>query len=55
MLRRLAAGRSNREMAEELSVSLRTIERHLENLYRKIDARNRADAAAWATRHRLAD
>ncbi len=54
VLRLLAAGRSNREMAAALSVSPRTVERHLENLYRKIAARNRAEAAAWALRHRLA-
>ena len=54
MLRLVAEGRSNREMAEVLCRSERTIERHLENIYRKIAARNRADATAFALRHRLA-
>jgi DNA-binding CsgD family transcriptional regulator len=54
VLRLVAAGRSNREMAEVLCRSERTIERHLENIYRKIAARNRADATAFALRHHLA-
>jgi DNA-binding CsgD family transcriptional regulator len=41
-------GRSNREIAEELVLSPRTVERHLENLYRKTNTRNRAEAAAYA-------
>ena len=54
MLRLIAAGQSNREMAAALCRSERTVERHLENIYRKIDAHNRADATAYAFRHRLA-
>ena len=54
MLRLVAAGRSNREIAAELSLSVRTVERHITNLYGKIDARNRADATAYAFRHGLA-
>lgn len=54
ILRLVAAGRSNREIAALLSVSERTIERHLENIYRKIDAGNRADATAYAIRNGLA-
>jgi DNA-binding CsgD family transcriptional regulator/tetratricopeptide (TPR) repeat protein len=53
VLRLLAAGRSNRQMAAELSVSARTIERHIGNLYTKIDAHNRADATAFAFRRGL--
>ena len=54
MLRLLAAGRSNREVAAALALSVRTVERHITNLYLKIDARNRADATAYAVRHGLA-
>jgi non-specific serine/threonine protein kinase len=53
VLRLLAAGRSNRQIAAALSVSVRTIERHVGNLYLKIDAHNRADATAFAFRHGL--
>jgi DNA-binding CsgD family transcriptional regulator len=31
-----------------------TVERHIANIYRKIDARGRADATAYALRHHLA-
>ena len=41
------------EAAATLAVSKRTIERHLENAYRKIGARNRADATAYTIRHNL--
>ncbi|MBE0609865.1 MAG: alpha/beta fold hydrolase, partial [Dehalococcoidia bacterium] len=44
----VARGLSNREMADQLVLSPRTIERHLENLYRKTGARNRAEATAYA-------
>ena len=44
----LARGRTNREMAEELVLSLRTVERHIEELYAKLNVRNRAEAIAFA-------
>jgi DNA-binding CsgD family transcriptional regulator len=47
ILRRVAAGRTNKEIAAELVVSVHTIERHLQNTYRKISVRNRADATAY--------
>ena len=53
VLRLIAAGRSNREIAEALCLSVRTVERHVEKLYRKIDAHGRADATAFAFRHHL--
>src|SRR5262249_7091647 len=54
VLRLIAAGSSNREVAAALFVSERTVGRHLENIYRKIAARNRADATAYVLRHHLA-
>ncbi|MGN6360848.1 MAG: helix-turn-helix transcriptional regulator [Thermomicrobiales bacterium] len=53
ILRLLAAGQSNREIASALSLSPHTVERHLANLYGKIAARGRADATAFAFRHHL--
>ncbi|MGH7751206.1 MAG: alpha/beta fold hydrolase [Gemmatimonadales bacterium] len=44
----LVKGLSNREMADQLTLSPRTVERHLENVYRKTGARNRAEATAYA-------
>jgi DNA-binding NarL/FixJ family response regulator len=53
VLRLVASGRSNREIANELILSVRTVERHINNLYGKIGARSKADATAYAFRHRL--
>jgi DNA-binding CsgD family transcriptional regulator len=50
ILRLLAEGRTNREIADTLVLSVHTIERHLANAYRKIGARNRAEATAFAVR-----
>ena len=54
VLRLIAAGRTNREIAEALFLSVRTVERHITNVYAKIGARGRADATAFALRHGLA-
>ena len=54
VLRLLAAGESNRQIAGRLGLSPHTIERHVANLYRKIGARGRADATAYALRNGLA-
>ena len=48
VLRYLAGGRTNGEIAEELFVSVRTVERHVANIYSKIGARGRANATAYA-------
>ncbi len=44
----LATGASNKELSAALGISVRTVERHLYNVYRKIGARGRADAVIWA-------
>jgi predicted ATPase/DNA-binding CsgD family transcriptional regulator len=54
VLRLVAAGRTNREIADTLFLSVRTVERHVTNLYAKIGARGRADATAFAIRRGLA-
>ena len=53
VLRLIASGQSNKQIAAELFLSVHTIERHITNLYAKIGARGRADATAWALRHDL--
>jgi pimeloyl-ACP methyl ester carboxylesterase/DNA-binding CsgD family transcriptional regulator len=53
VLRQVAAGSTNKEIAAELGVAVSTVERHLVNLYTKIRARGRADAIAYALRHHL--
>jgi DNA-binding NarL/FixJ family response regulator len=49
----LAGGKTNNEIAEELHVSARTVERHIANIYAKIGARGRANATAYALTHNL--
>ncbi len=53
MLRLVAAGRSSREIADELVASTRTVERHIANIYLKTDTRGRAQATAYALRSGL--
>ncbi len=55
VLRLIAAGKSNQEIAGELVLSIRTVERHVTNSYKKINAKGRADATAYTLRHNLAD
>ena len=48
VLRLLAAGRTNREIARQLVLSERTVQRHISNLYAKINVRNRVEATSFA-------
>lgn len=50
----LAGGRTGREIAADLGVSLSTAQRHIANIYAKIGARGRVDAAAYALERGLA-
>lgn len=50
VLNAVAAGSSNKAIAASLGVSVATVERHLTNLYRKLDASGRADAAVRGVR-----
>ena len=54
VLRLVAQGQSNKEIASDLSLSVHTVERHLANIYAKIGARGRADAISYALKHGLA-
>jgi pimeloyl-ACP methyl ester carboxylesterase/DNA-binding CsgD family transcriptional regulator len=54
VLRLVATGFSNREIAGELVLSERTVARHVTNIYDKTGASSRADATAYAIRHNLA-
>ncbi len=49
----LATGLTNRQLAEELGISLNTVKFHLSNLYDKLSVRNRAQAIAFYYRSRL--
>ncbi|WP_327392788.1 MULTISPECIES: response regulator transcription factor [unclassified Streptomyces] len=48
VVRLVARGRTNEEVAAELYVTLSTVKTHLANAQRKLGARNRVEIAAWA-------
>lgn len=54
VLRLLAAGDSNGQIAARLGLSINTVERHVSNVYVKLDVRGRAEATAWAVRNGVA-
>lgn len=54
VLKLVAAGRSNREIADQLFISEKTVARHLTNIFGKVDVQSRTAAAAFAYRHGIA-
>jgi DNA-binding CsgD family transcriptional regulator len=55
VLRLVAAGLTNQQIADELTVSAHTAVRHVSNILRKAGVANRVEAAAYAIRHGLVD
>ena len=53
MLLHLADGKTNNMIATELVLSERTVERHVSNIFTKLDVSSRAAATAFAYEHRL--
>ena len=53
VLRLIALGSSNREIAEELVISLNTVFRHVSHIFAKTGATNRAQAATYAAQQHL--
>jgi DNA-binding NarL/FixJ family response regulator len=49
----IAAGSSNREVADQLFISDKTVGRHLANIFVKLGVSSRTAAAAWAHENRL--
>ncbi|MDR6906342.1 DNA-binding CsgD family transcriptional regulator [Agromyces sp. 3263] len=54
VLRLIAGGRTNRQIAQELFLSERTVARHVSNILGKLGLANRAGATAFAFEHGLA-
>lgn len=48
VLRLVATGKSNREIADELSISVHTVARHVQNIFAKLDVPSRSAATAFA-------
>jgi DNA-binding CsgD family transcriptional regulator len=53
VMRLVAAGKTNRAIAEELFVSEKTVHRHLSNIFTKLDVGSRSAATAYAFQHDL--
>lgn len=53
MLRLLARGLSNKQIAERLVISRKTASHHIEHIYTKIGVTNRALAGLFAAKHGL--
>jgi DNA-binding CsgD family transcriptional regulator len=53
VLRLLARGLSNRQIADRLVIARKTVDNHVEHIYTKIGASNRARASLFAVRHGL--
>jgi DNA-binding NarL/FixJ family response regulator len=51
VLRRLAAGETNKAIAAELVLSVRTVDRHVSNIFAKLGVSSRAAATAYAHEH----
>jgi DNA-binding NarL/FixJ family response regulator len=53
VLRLIATGKTNRAVAAELSISEKTVARHVSNIFTKLGLSTRAAATAYAYRHHL--
>jgi DNA-binding NarL/FixJ family response regulator len=51
VLRLVAQGLSNKEIAYKLQVAERTVQFHVSNILQKLDAVSRVEAAVWAKDH----
>ena len=51
VLERLAAGHTNKDIAQTLVISVRTVEAHLRSVYSKLDVGTRTEAVLWAVHH----
>jgi DNA-binding NarL/FixJ family response regulator len=53
VLRLVASGKTNKTIAGELFLSEKTVDRHVSNIFGKLNVSTRAAATAWAYQHHL--
>ena len=54
VLRHVAMGLSNQEIADALEISVETVKEHVQNMLRKVSLNDRTQAAVWAIRQGIA-
>lgn len=54
VLRQMALGLTNKEIAQSLHISYETVKEHVQHILRKVGVADRTQAAVWAVRHGLA-
>jgi DNA-binding CsgD family transcriptional regulator len=54
ILKLVAAGMTNRQTAERLGLSIRTVDAHLRSIYAKLGIKSRSAATRYAVEHNLA-
>jgi DNA-binding NarL/FixJ family response regulator len=55
VVRAVARGRTNQEIASELFISLSTVKSHISGIHVKLGMRNRVEIAAWAWENRIVE
>lgn len=55
VLRGLASGRTNREIADAFSISIKTVDSYRQSLLKKLNLRNNAELTRFAIQHRLVE
>lgn len=55
ILEMLVKGNSNREMAEAMFISEKTVKNHLTSIFRKLGVKDRTQAAVFALRHKIVE
>ena len=53
VLKNLSIGMYNKEIAEKLDISERTVKNHISNIFKKIEVTDRTQAAVFAIRNNL--
>ena len=53
VLKHIALGLSNKEIARSLNISVETVKEHVQNILRKTDVSDRTQAAVWAVRREM--
>ena len=54
-MRSVVSGETNKQIAQQLSISENTVKRHITHIFNKVGASNRVELAIFAAHHQLVD